>query len=71
MMCVCTPTPQTKHKKHIYYQLWPFTGNCNGCGYDLGKRPDQGFAEKKPKQDQLMKHIFGDVKVEYYYPGGS
>ena len=54
-----------------YYQLWPFAGKCNGCGNDLGIRPDQGFAEKKPKQGQLMKHIFGDVKVEDYYPGGS
>ena len=54
-----------------YYRLWPFAGKCNGCGNDLGIRPDNGFADKKPKQGQLMKHIFGDVKVEDYYPGGS
>lgn len=54
-----------------YYQLWPFAGKCEGCGNDLGIRPDNSFPDKKPKQGQLMKHIFGDVKVEDYYPGGS
>ena len=54
-----------------YYQLWPFAGKCDGCGNDLGIRPDNSFNDRKPKQGQLMKHIFGDVKPEDYYPGGS
>ena len=54
-----------------YYQLWPFAGKSDGCSNDLGIRPDNSFYDWKPKKGGLIKHIFGDVKPDDYYPGGS
>ena len=54
-----------------YYQLWPFAGKADGCGNNIGIRPDNSSINIKTKKGGLMKHIFGDVKPEDYYPGGS
>lgn len=53
-----------------YYRLWPFAGKSDGCSNDLGIRPDNSFYDRKPKKGGPMRHIFGDVKPEDYYPGG-
>ena len=54
-----------------YYQLWPFAGKADGCSNNIGIRPDNSSVNIKTKKGGLMKHIFGDVKPEDYYPGGS
>ncbi|KAK3602658.1 hypothetical protein CHS0354_024981 [Potamilus streckersoni] len=55
-----------------YFPLWPIASEkCEQCGHVIGLRADQGNIPKSIKNGKLMKHIFGDVKVDDYYPGGK
>lgn len=51
-----------------YIPLLPITDKNNPNPKQIGIRPDDS---DKPKKGQYMKHIFGDVKPEDFYPGGK
>lgn len=61
---------QRLRKPHVfsYFHLWPFAAKRNPTAGNIGIHPEESFL---PKKGKIMKHIFGNVKLDDYYPAAQ